>query len=230
VQKDLHLGQLGLHPAKLCQTYTVATANVDIEGEVRRLRLEIALEIGALSPDRWDIPSWCTGWRVRDVLGHLVQNAEATALSIFWQIIRNPLRPDRTVDRLARTLGSRPVPELVERLRAAEGHYHIPGVPSEVGLGDLLVHSADALRPAGIMLEPPLADVLVVLDSYKKWGRRVVHAAPHRGVSLAATDTEWHTGTGPEVRGKAIDLLLLVANRRQVIDRLEGPGLVRLAL
>ena len=208
----------------------MATTNVDIEGEVRRLRLEIALEIGALSPDRWDIPSWCTGRRVRDVLGHLVQNAEATALSIVWQIIRNPLRPDRTVDRLARTLGSRPVPELVERLRAAEGHYHIPGVPSEVGLGDLLVHSADALRPAGITPEPPLTDVLVVLDTYKKWGRRVFHAVPHQGVSLAATDADWRSGSGPEVSGKAIDLLLLVANRQQVVDRLDGPGVARLDL
>lgn len=207
----------------------MANASVDTRGEVRRLRLEIADEIAALPPDRWDIPSWCTGWRVRDVLGHLVQNAEATPLSMFWQIIRNPVRPDRTVDRLARALGSRPVPELVQRLRAADGHYHIPGVPSGVGLGDLLVHGADALRPAGIMPDPPIADVLVVLDTYKKWGRRVVHAVPHRGVTLVATDTDWHMGTGPEVRGKVIDLLLLVANRRQVIDRLDGPGAAQLA-
>ena len=104
------------------------------------------------------------------------------------------------------------------------------GLPSELGIGDLLVHSADALRPAGITPDPPLADVLVVLDTYKKWGRRVVHAVPHRDVALAATDADWRVGTGPEVRGRAIDLLLLVANRRQVVDRLEGPGVTQLAL
>ena len=80
------------------------------------------------------------------------------------------------------------------------------------------------------MPDPALADVLVVLDTYKKWGRRVVHAVPHRGVSLAATDADWCMGAGPEVRGRAIDLLLLVANRRQVIDRLDGPGVGQLAL
>lgn len=214
---------------QLRQTDNMATSSVDTWGEVRRLRLEFADEIGALSPSAWDCESWCTGWRVRDVLGHLIQNAETNRLSMFWQILRNPFRPDRTVDRLARAVGDQPVPDLVERLRrAADGHFRIPGVPVEVGLGDLLIHGADALRPLGIVPEPPLADVIVALDTYKKWGQRVVHSAPHSRVSLTATDAEWHTGDGPEVRGRAIDLLLLMANRRQVVDQLAGPGVSEL--
>ena len=207
----------------------MASAAVDTSGEIRRLRLEMAAGIAALPPDRWDIPSWCAGWRVRDVLGHLVSMAEARPLPMIRQFLRNPVRPDRAVDRMARGLGAEPVPELAERLRrAADRHFHMIGLPPELGLGDLLVHSADALRPAGMMPEPPLADVLVVMDTYRKWGRRVVHAAPDRGVSLVATDADWRSGDGPEVRGRAIDLLLLVANRRQVVDRLHGPGVARL--
>lgn len=134
----------------------MATASVDTQREVRRLRLEFADEIAALSPNRWDSPSWCAGWRVRDVLGHLVSMAEARPLSMFWQIIRNPARPDRAVDRMARTVGREPVLELAERLRrAADRGVHIVGLPSELGLGDLLVHSADALRPAGLLPETP---------------------------------------------------------------------------
>jgi hypothetical protein len=45
---------------------------------------------------------------------------------------------------------------------------------------------------------------------------------------LVATDLDWSRGDGPEVRGKGIDLLLLVANRRQVLPRLEGPGVTGL--
>jgi uncharacterized protein (TIGR03083 family) len=207
----------------------MGAASVDTRAELRRLRVELADGIAALSPEQWDVPSWCTGWRVRDVLGHLVGMRETGPLSIFWQTICSGFRPDRAVDRMARSLGSEPVPELVERLRrAADGSFHLVGVPSELGLGDLIIHSADALRPAGIVPDPPVADVLVVLEIYEKWGRRVVHAAPHQGVSLAATDADWRQGTGPEVRGKAIDLLLVVANRLQVIDRLDGPGVVQL--
>jgi uncharacterized protein (TIGR03083 family) len=215
--------------AHLRQTYGMATTGVDTRAELRRLRLEFADGISALSPEQWDIPSWCTGWRVRDVLGHLVGMRETGPLSMFWQTICSGFSPDRAVDRMARSVGSQPVPALVERLRrAADGGFHVVGVPLELGLGDLLVHSADALRPAGTMPDPPIADVIVVLDTYKKWGSRVVHAVPHRAVSLAATDTDWRQGTGPEVRGRAIDLLLLVANRLQVIDRLDGPGVVQL--
>jgi hypothetical protein len=150
---------------------------------------------------------------------------------MFWQILRSGFRPDRAVDGMARAVGDDPVPELVERLgQAADGGFRIVGVPSALGLGDVLIHSADALRPAGIITEPPVADVLVVLDTYQKWGRRVVHASPHRGVRLATTDANWRSGSGPEVKGRAIDLLLLVANRRQVVDRLEGPGVAHLTL
>lgn len=215
--------------AHLRQTCGMATAGVDIRSELRRLRLEFADAIATLSPEQWDAPSWCTGWRVRDVLGHLVGMRETGPLSMFWQTVRSGFRPDGAVDRMARSVGSQPVPDLVERLRrAADGSFHLVGVPSELGLGDLLVHSADALRPAGIIPDPPIADVVVVLDTYKKWGRRIVHAAPHRGVSLAASDAHWRQGIGPEVRGKAIDLLLLVANRLQVVDRLDGPGIAQL--
>jgi uncharacterized protein (TIGR03083 family) len=214
----------------LRQTGAMDMARGDTGEKVRLLRLEIADRIAALPPDRWDIPSWCTGWRVRDVLGHLVHNAEGTPLSMMGQILRSGARPDRALDRMARKLGSTPVPELVERLRRAAGRsYHIVGLPPELGLGDLIVHGADALRPAGIVPEPPVADVLVVLDTYRRWGRRTFHAVPHRAVSLVATDADWRSGGGSEVRGKAIDLLLLVANRRQVVECLDGPGIGKLA-
>ena len=103
----------------LRQSCGMATASVDTRGEVRRLRVEFADEIAALSPDLWDIPSWCTGWRVRDVLGHLVSMAEATQLSMFWQILHSGLRPGRAVDRMARALETKRYPNLVN-VSAAE--------------------------------------------------------------------------------------------------------------
>jgi len=53
----------------------------------------------------------------------------------------------------------------------------------------------------------------------------IVHSAPQEGRCLVATDLDWTKGSGPEVRGKAMDLMLLVANRLQVLPCLEGPGL-----
>lgn len=202
---------------------------MEVWEEVRRLRLEIADEFDALEAEQWDAPSWCTGWRVRDVLGHLVHLAEATQRSMVRDVFGKGLLPDRALDRVARTLGDAPVAELTERLRrAASGRFHVVGSPPAVAMGELLVHGSDALRPAGVQGDRPLDDVLMVLDIYKRVGRLAFHSAPQRGLTLVATDARWQSGSGPEVRGRAIDLLMLVANRRQVLGLLEGSGLERI--
>jgi hypothetical protein len=46
-----------------------------------------------------------------------------------------------------------------------------------------------------------------VLDAYWRRGRMVVHAEPQRGRRLVATDLDWARGSGPEVKGKATDLV-----------------------
>ena len=63
-----------------------------------------------------------------------------------------------------------------------------------------------------------------VLGVYRRVGRLAFHGAPAKGVTFVATDARVRLGTGPEVRGRAIDLLLLLANRSQVLDALTGPG------
>jgi hypothetical protein len=62
-----------------------------------------------------------------------------------------------------------------------------------------------------------------VLRVYRRVGRVAFHATP-KGVTLVATDADIRLGNGPEVRGRSIDLLLLLANRPQVLADLAGPG------
>jgi uncharacterized protein (TIGR03083 family) len=201
----------------------------DVEQEVARLRRQFADEMSSLDETAWNSPSWCKGWRVRDVLAHLVQNAERTHLSLVRDLLRAGFRPDQAMSRAAKSLRDVPVPELADRLRrAAERHFAVPGSPEAMGLADVLVHSADALRPIGLDVDAPPADAAPALDALWKSGRVVVHAVPQRGRRLVATDLSWSRGSGPEVKGKAIDLLLLVANRRQVLPCLDGPGLIGL--
>jgi len=200
----------------------------DVRGEATRLRHQFADRIESLDESAWNAQSWCEGWRVRDVLAHLVWGAEATYLSMARDLLRGGLQPDRAVTMAAKTLSEVPVPELADRLRSAPGGIRLPGFPVAIGLGDVLVHSADAFRPLGMLENAPPADAVPVLDAYWQRGRTIFHTAPQRGRRLVATDIEWKRGNGPEVRGKAMDLLLLVANRRQVLSGLEGPGLAGL--
>jgi uncharacterized protein (TIGR03083 family) len=204
-------------------------STIEVWAEVAARRRELADRVESLEPNSWDAESWCEGWRVRDVLGHLVHLAEATQVSMARDIARAGGRPDRALSRIAHQLGDSPVAELADRLRAAAGgRFHVFGTPASVALGEVVVHSADALRPVGAELEAPVADAVAVLGLYRRIGRVAFHSAPVRGRRLVATDANWNSGKGPEVRGRATDLLLLLANRRQVVPLLEGPGLVGL--
>ena len=202
---------------------------VDIGHEEARLRRQFADRIESLNETAWDSASWCKGWRVRDVLAHLVQNGERTFLALAGDLLRGGFRADHAMSKAAKRLGNVPVPVLADRLRkAADEPFQSRGSPKPFGLGDVLVHSADAFRPLGLDVDVSPAVAASVLDAYWRRARIVVHAAPHRHRLLVATDLNWTRGHGPEVRGKAIDLVLLVANRRQVLPCLEGPGLAGL--
>ena len=197
--------------------------------EVARLRHQFADRIDSLDETDRNAPSWCDGWRVRDVLAHLVRNAEATAWSTMGDLLRGGLRPDYSVNKAAKRLVDVPVSELSDRLRtAADERLRSGGSSKPLGMGDIVVHGADAFRPLGqdVDVTPDIA--ASVLDAYWDRARIVVHAAPHRGRRLVATDLEWSRGSGPEVVGTTVDLVLFVANRRQVLASLEGPGLVGL--
>lgn len=182
-----------------------------------------------LDQSQADASSWCSGWLVRDVLGHLVHLAEATQIRMLGDVLRYGPAPDRALDRRARDLGKRPVAELADRLENARGgRYHVLGTPSVVALGEVLVHGCDMKRSVGEtdQIEPEV--VVPVLKTYKRIGGLAFHARPAAKVTLTATDESVSLGTGPVVNGRAIDLLLLLANRRQVMPSPSGPGVAAL--
>jgi uncharacterized protein (TIGR03083 family) len=203
---------------------------MDVWPTVAARRVDLARWARQLDPAHADAPSWCTGWRVREVLGHLVHLAEASQFGMARDVVKLGPSPDRALDRAARELGARPVRELAGRLeRAAHGQFHVLGSPAPVALAEVIVHGCDMTRTLEVPddVEPSVAVPLVKL--YRRIGRFAFHAAPSARATLVATDAPVSLGAGPEVRGTALDLLLLLANRRQVVANLAAPGLSLLA-
>ncbi len=102
------------------------------------------------------------------------------------------------------------------------------GLGGAIALTDGLIHHQDIRRPLGLpravpgeRLRPALRTALLAPTPLG-----VVRV---RGVRLVATDLDWASGRGPEVRGTAEALLMAVAGRRSIAAELSGPGRDRLA-
>jgi uncharacterized protein (TIGR03083 family) len=196
--------------------------------DVRTLRLQLADQVDALDPADWDAPSWCAGWRVRDALGHLLHQAEATQASMAVDVLRNGVRPNVALTRCATAIGQQPVPELTNRLRAAaNGRFHVAALPRTVVLAEVVAHGSDLLRPLAREMEVRPEQLTPALSLFTRLGRLVFGSRIPTQVRLVATDSGWTHGDpgSDEVHGRAIDLLLLAANRHQVLPLLSGPGL-----
>jgi uncharacterized protein (TIGR03083 family) len=100
---------------------------------------------------------------------------------------------------------------------------HPPG-PVEAMLGEAVIHPADIRAPLGIAHEYPEEALIRVADFYK--GSNLIVGAKRRieGLTLRATDTGWTTGSGPEVTGPHLSLILAMTGRSAALAELAGPG------
>ncbi len=203
----------------------MSTNAAEVWHHVREVRLDLAHRVERFDEEQAATPSLCEGWRVRDVVGHLVHLAEASQLSMAGDVARNGPSPQRALGRVAIRLGDRPLDELASRLRAAaDGRFRVAGLPPATVLGEVVVHREDALRPLGTTVDVDPASLVPVLDLYLRIGW-IAFGRSLRGVTLAATDVSWRTGSGPVVEGPALELLLLLAGRRAGLGDLGGAGL-----
>jgi uncharacterized protein (TIGR03083 family) len=94
---------------------------------------------------------------------------------------------------------------------------------------DSFVHQQDIRRPLGLSRSVPperlvrLAEIMI-RDRVGAGG-----AKRARGLRLRATDVEWSSGTGLEVRGPAEALIMALAGRSAALQDLNGEGVAVLA-
>lgn len=208
---------------------TGVRSRFDVLRLARDERADLAAFLGTLSPRQWQAPSLCDGWRVRDVVAHVISYDDLSTRDLLAYVIQGRLRPSQVnAVALARygTCGSQ---QLLDLLAA---HLQPRGLPAALGgrvaLVEGLIHHQDIRRPLGQpravppeRLLPALRTALIAPDIGGLW--RI------RGVRLVATDIGFSAGAGPEVRGPAEALLMAIAGRRGVASELSGPGLRKLA-
>lgn len=186
-------------------------------------RTDLAEFLATLSPADWDAPSLCEGWRVRDVVAHVISYEDLSAVGVLRRFARGRFSPGAVNEIGVAEYAVEPdglLALLRQRLR--------PRVFTSLGGGriallDGLIHHQDIRRALGRPREVPPDRLLEAL-------RMSLGASPLRskgrvrGLRLIADDVDFTAGEGLEVRGPGEPLLMAVAGRRGVVDELTGAG------
>ncbi len=195
----------------------------------REERADLAAFLATLPPQRWQAPTLCAGWRVRDVVAHVISYDELGARELAAVAVRCRLRLSLvnavTLARYDSCAPEQLLELLAGRLQPRGVHAVLGG---RVGLTGVLIHHQDIRRALGLprrvppeRLLPALRLALIAPDIGGLWRTR--------GLRLVATDLRFTAGAGAEVRGPAEALLMAIAGRRGAAGELSGPGQRKLA-
>lgn len=183
-----------------------------------------------LTSEHWATPSWCEGWSVQQLAGHVLAAAEQTPVNFYRRLASAGFRFNVFADRDAKRLGALGPEELVGRLHARTNTTNHPPAPVIAMLGEIVVHGQDIRRP--LTLEPhrpPEAALVALADNWKKSNLLIGAKRRIAGVRLKADDTAWVHGDGPEVTGPLLSLILAMTGRKGALPDLAGEGVGVLA-
>jgi uncharacterized protein (TIGR03083 family) len=203
-------------------------ADFDLWGAIEKERSALADDLASITDEQWRTPSWCEGWTVEDVLGHMTATAEMSPPAFFGSMLKHRFDFTKMANAhiLERT-SSGPAATLAGFRSVVSSQKHPPG-PNKSWLGETVVHGEDIRRPLGIDHTYDPDALRAIADFYK--GSNLIIGAKKRiaGLQLRSTDVEWAHGTGPLVEGPLQSLIMAMTGRKPACDDLSGEGVATL--
>ncbi|MBO0852825.1 MAG: maleylpyruvate isomerase family mycothiol-dependent enzyme [Nocardia sp.] len=186
-------------------------------------RRDLAATLGALRPDQWHAPSLCEGWRVRDVVAHIVMPFRYSTGKFILEMVRARGKFNVMAMRCARRDADElSTGELVDALADNVNHaWKPPGGGLAGALSHDVIHGLDITVALGLDQPVPDQRIRAVLDSTKPRSIRYF-GADLTGVQLRADDLDWTYGSGEPLTGSAQDLLLVLCGRTLPPGHLTG--------
>jgi len=176
-------------------------------------RADLANLLAALNDEQWTSPSLCEGWRVRDVAAHLT-HAHMSPVRVVFETAKSGFRFDPMIQRLG-VEDARSRDEIVGALRAMVGsRKRIIGTSEMDPLNDVLIHGQDIAVPLGI--DRPIPEAAAVACANHLWRMRFPFqpATRFKGIRFIATDADFASGEGYEIRAPIRDILMALTGRR----------------
>jgi len=195
----------------------------DVRDAIAAERRELAAVLDSLPIQRWDEPTLCAGWRVREVVAHMTMPFRYSLPRVVFEVVKARGDFHRMADRSARRDATALSPgDLAAAMRDNAGHpWKPPGGGFEGALSHDVIHGLDVTVPLGVDRRVPLDRISTVLGGLTP--KNVSYfGADLRDVQLCADDLDWRFGSGTPVTGHAQDLLLVLCGRRLPAGRLQG--------
>jgi len=190
-------------------------------------RSRVADMLDGLSSEQWTMDTLCKGWNVQMVAAHMMNAGEQSTSKFFRGLLASGLRFNVMMDDQAHASAKLAPKEIIERIRASTTTTNKPPAATMAMLGEVVVHGNDIRQPLGIDDDSSTEAKLACLEMFKGSNFPVRAKKAITGLTLKATDVDWTFGSGPEVRGPLVALLMAMATR-PLATTLTGDGVTTL--
>jgi uncharacterized protein (TIGR03083 family) len=179
-------------------------------------RSALAGVLASLPAPRWDEPTLCAGWRVREVVAHITMPFRYSSRRFMLELARSRGRFNQMADRVARRDAAvMSAEELTAALSSNVNHpWQPPGGGPEGALTHDVIHGLDITEALGLGRRVPADRLGVVLPNLATPTALKFFGTDLSGIQLRASDLDWTFGAGTAVIATATDLALFLAGRR----------------
>ncbi|MDQ2811682.1 MAG: maleylpyruvate isomerase family mycothiol-dependent enzyme [Actinomycetota bacterium] len=190
----------------------------DIRDMIAAQRSELAVVLAGLPAPRWDEPTLCAGWRVREMVAHITMPFRYSRRRFALELARSRGRFNDMADRCARRdAAAMSAADLTQALRSNADHpWRPPGGGFEGALTHDVIHGLDITEALRLGLRVPDDRLRVVLPNLVRPQGLKFFGVDLAGTELRASDLDWTYGSGTLLTRTAQDLALLLCARTRL--------------
>jgi uncharacterized protein (TIGR03083 family) len=203
---------------------TTATSTTELWKLIHEHREKVGDALGTLTDAQWETASLCTGWRVRDVVAHMVETHLMTPPRFARKFAASGFRFNTFAAKGVALHATQPPARLLAEYRETASRTTAPPGPKVTWLVEAVIHGEDVGRVTGTSVAvSPVA--LVAVADFCRGSTQLLHGKQRSaGLCLRATDVDWTVGDGLEVSGPAASLILAITGREPALSDLSGDG------
>lgn len=201
----------------------------DLWEATHRARQDLVDDLSGLGEEDWRRPTLCGAWDVEHVVAHLTAAASTGTLAWVRSIVLAGFRPAVHNERRLREHLGPTTQDTLDRFRAVVSATVAPTSDLAAYLGEVVVHGEDIRHPLGIAGPDVVESATAVAEFYARRDFTVESRTTAAGVRLRATDGPFRAGSGPEVAGPTLALVMVMAGRSSHLGQLTGDGVAVLA-